>query len=705
MKYIFEVITGCSLLSILYALIIGFTAFHEKHNKNNLIKTQIQQIAHALHVGTRVYVRRQSFVMGGVCIVMAALLALLLSPLAAISFSSGTLLSTLAGFIGTRISIKSSIQTAWATHFPPQSAYPAALRMAFEAGIGVGFFVTSLALLSITAFFWYLTTLSPSQSQLLEVFVSLSFGASLHSIFTRLGGGIFAKGADAGADIVEKIERGIFENDLRNPAVIAGNVGNNVGNCAGIAADVFETYVMTFVGTMVLATVYFQGLLQSVMMLYPLLIGVSCLIGAFVGTCFIHPGKDRKPIYTLYRGLLVAIIISAGGIVWATHYVYQVMEMHFPTTLVPFSEINLIICAITGLGITGLLMGITNYHTSLSHSSVRDIAKASVTGHATNIIQGLAMGMEATILPTLVIVIAIIVAYFNAGIFGISVTVTAMLSLSGIIVAMDVLGSVTDNAKNIAKMAKLPQKVQNTTDLLTPLGSTAKAVTKSYAIGGAGLAAFVFFIIYAEELRHYFPPYSIAFKLTDPFVLAGLLLGGLIPCAFGAMALKAVGRASSALVLEVRRQLRENPRIIEQHQMPNYKQAVDLLTKVVIREMAVPALLPVLTPVVLFSLVQMIAGQGYGFSCLGAIVIGTIFMGLFTALSMTSAGSAWENAKKLIEAGDYGGKRSYAHLTATTGGTVGDHCKDTAGVAMTSLIKIVSIVVILLLASLGCMIS
>lgn len=688
-EYIFEAITGCSLLSILYAMVSICVVFCAK--KGTL---EMQQIASDIQEGAKVYMQRQYFVMSGVGFVIAALLALLLSPLAAVGFSVGAILSSFAGFIGVRISVNAGVRTTQAACSSVESAF----SVAFRAGTSVGFFVVGLALLGITGFFWYLTILSVSQYQLLEGLLSLSLGTSLNSILVRLGGGIFTKGADAGADIAGKVEIAIPEDDLRNPAVIADNVGDNVGDCAGMVADVFETYVITFAGTMLLAAVYFRDLLQSVMMLYPLMIGVACLFGSLIGTFSVYPGRRKKLRLAMYRGLLVTMIVSAGVIVWITHYIYRVMGMHFSTSLIPFTEINLIICAFTGLGLTGSLIWATEYYTSATNAPVHSIARASLTGHATNIIQGLAVGMEATILPVAVIAIAIIIAYLNAGIFGISIAATAMLSLFGIVVTMNSFGAVVDSSGGIASMARLPQEVRLVTDLLDCVGNTTKAVTKSYAVGSSVLAAFVLFTTYTEELRYYFPHYSIDFRLTDPFVLVGLLMGGLIPFAFCAMALKAVGKAGVVIVLEIRRQFREIPGILAGGEKPNYRHVVDLLTKVAISEMVVPALLPVLAPVVLFSLIRMIAGEASGFICLGSMVVGTILMGVFTSISMTSGGGAWDNAKKLIEAGHYGGKGSYAHRAAMTGDIVGDPCKDTAGPAINPLIKIVSIVAILLLA-------
>ncbi|WP_032112742.1 sodium-translocating pyrophosphatase [Candidatus Paracaedibacter symbiosus] len=694
MEYVFEIIIGCGGLAILYALVASFSVLRQ-----GMGTLEMQSIALAIQEGAKAYLARQYLTISGVGLLIGILLAWLLSPLAAMGFALGAILSGLAGFIGMSVSVRANSRTAEAARFSLKSA----LNVAFKAGSITGFLVVGLALIGIAGYFWYLMTLDITQRQLLEGLVSLSFGASLISIFARLGGGIFTKGADVGADLVGKIEIGIPEDDPRNPAVIADNVGDNVGDCAGMAADLFETYVVTMVGSMLLASIYFRGLLQYMMMLYPLLMGATCIIGSIVGTFFVRLGHGKGVMHALYKGLIATTIVSTAAIVALTYYLYQIMAMHFPTPLIPFTEMNLIICALTGLAITGLLVWITEYYTATTSRPVRSIASASLTGHATNVIQGLAVGMEATVLPVIVIAIGIIVAYVNAGIFGISIAAAAMLALAGMVVAIDAFGPVTDNAGGIAEMAHLPDHVRVITNLLDAVGNTTKAVTKGYAIGSAGLAALVLFAAYTEDLRYYFPEYSLEFSLKDPFVLVGLLIGGLIPYAFAAMAMKAVGKTGGAMVWEVRRQFRELPGLMEGTHKPDYRRAVDLLTKAAIREMIIPSLLPVLAPIVLFIGVSFVAGKEVGFVCLGALLMGTIVTGLFMAISMTSGGGAWDNAKKLIEEGHFGGKGSPAHMAAITGDTIGDPYKDTVGPAINPLIKIINIVAILLLAVLAAM--
>ena len=659
---------------------------------------KMREIAEAIQIGAKAYLNRQYKTIAIVGVLVLIIVSYFFNLLVGFGYFIGAALSGVAGYVGMLISVEANVRTAESS----RKSLQAGLTIAFKSGAITGLLVAGLALLAISIYYIVLIKLNVNDREIINALVALGFGASLISIFARLGGGIFTKGADVGADLVGKVEAGIPEDDPRNPAVIADNVGDNVGDCAGMAADLFETYAVTIVATMVLASIFFTN--DFNMMIYPLAIGGSCIITSIVGTWFVRLGKSKNIMGALYKGFIATALLSLLILYPVTKSIIG-LDQSYSVGSTSFNGFDLYICAVAGLIITGLIIWITEYYTGTNFRPVKSVANSSRTGHGTNVIQGLAISMEATAVPAIVIVIGILFTNNLAGLYGIAIAVTSMLALTGMVVALDAYGPVTDNAGGIAEMSKLPKNVRKTTDALDAVGNTTKAVTKGYAIGSAGLGALVLFAAYTEDIKFYANDKTsslygtvVNFDLSNPYVVIGLLIGGLLPYLFGSMGMQAVGRAGGAVVIEVRRQFKKIPGIMKGKRKPDYGRLVDLLTKAAIKEMVIPSLLPVLSPIVLYFIILIIGGQVAALSSLGAMLLGVIVTGLFVAISMTAGGGAWDNAKKYIEDGNFGGKGSEAHKAAVTGDTVGDPYKDTAGPAVNPMIKITNIVALLLLA-------
>jgi len=691
--FILQLVILSGFLALLYGYIVRKQILNSKSGNKKM-----KEVSEAIQIGARAYLNRQYKTISIVGLVVLIIIIFAFSILVGIGYLIGATLSGIAGYVGMLVSVQANVRTAEAA----KKGLSQGLSIAFKSGAITGLLVAGLALLSISIYFYILLLFGVEERELINALIALGFGASLISIFARLGGGIFTKGADVGADLVGKIEAGIPEDDPRNPAVIADNVGDNVGDCAGMAADLFETYAVTIVATMVLSSIFFHDNLN--MMIYPLSIGAGCILTTILGTFFVKLGKSKKIMNALYKGFIATAIFSLLILYPITDYIIGLNTEYFIEDKI-FTGTGLYVCGVIGLIITGLIIYVTEYYTGTNFRPVQSIASSSTTGHGTNVIQGLAVSMEAAALPALIIVAGIIITNHIAGLFGIAIAVTSMLALAGMVVALDAYGPITDNAGGIAEMSNLPKKTRKITDALDAVGNTTKAVTKGYAIGSAGLGALVLFAAYTEDIKYFsliqrsaLENINVNFELSNPFVVIGLLVGGMLPYLFASMGMQAVGRAGGAVVIEVRRQFKKIPGIMKRKAKPDYGRLVDLLTKAAIKEMIVPSLLPVLSPIILYFVILSIGGIEAALSSVGAMLLGVIITGLFVAISMTAGGGAWDNAKKYIEDGNYGGKGSEAHKAAITGDTVGDPYKDTAGPAINPMIKITNIVALLLLA-------